>query len=151
MKNKGFSMVELIIVIAIMAILAAVLAPQLIKYINKSRISTDIDTGKSIATTIMAVVADSGDFNDEAVTHLDPWPVDSMDKQAFKDNVFTALGTSTIKGKAKKDAFGDPLDMTFYYTLDTNKNMVEVYYGGTDSHYQIYPSLGDKLSGETSN
>ena len=40
--NKGFSMVELIIVIAIMAILAGALAPALIKYINKSRISTDV-------------------------------------------------------------------------------------------------------------
>lgn len=35
--NQGFSLIELIIVIAIMAILAAALAPQLIKYIEKSR------------------------------------------------------------------------------------------------------------------
>ena len=35
--NKGFSLVELIIVIAIMAILVAVLAPQYIKYVAKSR------------------------------------------------------------------------------------------------------------------
>ena len=37
MKNKGFSLVELIIVIAIMAILAAAIAPALIRYIDKSR------------------------------------------------------------------------------------------------------------------
>lgn len=41
-NNKGFSLVELIIVIAIMAILAGVLAPQFVKYIGRSRISTDI-------------------------------------------------------------------------------------------------------------
>lgn len=34
-NNKGFSLVELIIVIAIMAILAGALAPALIKYIAK--------------------------------------------------------------------------------------------------------------------
>lgn len=42
MKNhKGFSLVELIIVIAIMAILVGVMAPQLIKYIEKSNVSAD--------------------------------------------------------------------------------------------------------------
>lgn len=36
--NRGFSLVELIVVIAIMAILAAALAPALIKWIEKSKI-----------------------------------------------------------------------------------------------------------------
>ena len=34
MNNKGFSLVELIIVIAIMVILVAVLAPQYLKYVE---------------------------------------------------------------------------------------------------------------------
>ncbi len=39
--NKGFSLVELIIVIAIMAVLVAILAPQYLKYVEKSRVSAD--------------------------------------------------------------------------------------------------------------
>ena len=35
-NNKGFSLVELIVVIAIMAVLVGVLAPQLMKYVEKS-------------------------------------------------------------------------------------------------------------------
>lgn len=41
MNNKGFSLVELIIVIAIMAVLMGVLAPSLLKYVEDSRIQTD--------------------------------------------------------------------------------------------------------------
>ena len=52
-NNKGFSLVELIIVIAIMAILAGVLAPQFVKYIGRSRISTDIQNAQQIATAIL--------------------------------------------------------------------------------------------------
>ena len=37
MNNKGFSLIELIIVIAIMAILVAIIAPNLTKYLGKSK------------------------------------------------------------------------------------------------------------------
>ena len=64
-NNKGFSLVELIIVIAIMAILVGVMAPQLIKYIEKTNVSSDTqlcDSVKTAITTAMmdpAVIADS--------------------------------------------------------------------------------------------
>lgn len=51
-NNKGFSLVELIIVIAIMAILAGAIAPALIKYIDKSRKSNDVSAAKTIKTAI---------------------------------------------------------------------------------------------------
>jgi prepilin-type N-terminal cleavage/methylation domain-containing protein len=50
--NKGFSLVELIIVIAIMAILAGAIAPALIRYIDKSRRSNDVSSAKTIQTAI---------------------------------------------------------------------------------------------------
>ena len=40
-NEKGFSLVELIIVVAIMAILIGTLAPQYIKYVEKSKTSAD--------------------------------------------------------------------------------------------------------------
>ena len=58
LNNKGFSLVELIIVIAIMAVLAGALAPALITYIEKSRISTDKQTADTIRSAIQAALAD---------------------------------------------------------------------------------------------
>lgn len=43
-NNKGFTLVELIIVVAILAVLMAVLAPQYIRYVEKSRQTTDAAT-----------------------------------------------------------------------------------------------------------
>ena len=47
-NNKGFSLVELIIVIAIMAVLVGVLAPTYLQYVEKSKKSNDVSTVDSI-------------------------------------------------------------------------------------------------------
>lgn len=68
-NNKGFSLVELIVVIAIMAVLVGVLAPQLIKYVEKSRESTDIQNADSIATAIKTYYSDKETYpTDVSVT-----------------------------------------------------------------------------------
>lgn len=57
--NKGFSLVELIIVIAIMAVLVGLLAPQYLKYVNNSKVSTDVSNGQEVATVFNVAFADS--------------------------------------------------------------------------------------------
>ena len=54
-NNKGFSLVELIVVIAIMAVLVGVLAPQLIKYVEKSK-----DADPVIDPTAQTPLKDTG-------------------------------------------------------------------------------------------
>lgn len=57
-NNKGFSLVELIIVIAIMAILVGVMAPQLIKYVEKTNESSDTQLMDSIRTALTTAAMD---------------------------------------------------------------------------------------------
>lgn len=57
-NNKGFSLVELIIVIAIMAVLIGVLAPQYLKYVEKSRVSTDKQTVAGVVEAVNTVLTD---------------------------------------------------------------------------------------------
>lgn len=51
-NNQGFSLVELIIVIAIMAVLVAVMAPSFLQYVERSRASTDMHNAAAIANAM---------------------------------------------------------------------------------------------------
>lgn len=57
--NKGFSLVELIIVVAIMAILVGLLAPQYLKYVEKSRKSADASNLDEMVRVIQIYAADA--------------------------------------------------------------------------------------------
>ncbi len=59
-ENKGFSLVELIIVMAIMAILVGIVASQVLPYMDKSRQSKDQQILSSICTDLVSATAQSG-------------------------------------------------------------------------------------------
>ena len=63
-KNKGFSLVELIIVIAIMAILAAAIAPALIRYIDKSRRADDVAAAETVNTAVQTSMSNEDAYDD---------------------------------------------------------------------------------------
>lgn len=60
-REKGFSMIELIIVIAIMAILIALIGAQLIPYLERSRATRDYDALDSLYKAYSSVIAESDD------------------------------------------------------------------------------------------
>lgn len=53
-NNKGFSLVELIIVIAIMAVLVAILAPAFMRYVEESRQKADITAVDEVVSAVKA-------------------------------------------------------------------------------------------------
>ncbi|HHX57486.1 MAG TPA: prepilin-type N-terminal cleavage/methylation domain-containing protein, partial [Clostridiales bacterium] len=73
-KVKGFTLIELIVVIAIIAVLAAILIPNLMGWVGKSSLRTANTNARAVATNGTAVLADlevegiylSGGFTGEA-------------------------------------------------------------------------------------
>lgn len=63
-KNKGFSLVELIIVIAIMAVLVAVMVPMLLHFIEKSKVSSDTQLADTVRGAFLCAVTDAKVLSD---------------------------------------------------------------------------------------
>ena len=96
-NNKGFSLVELIVVIAIMVVLVAVLAPVFTKYIESSRRSTDVQNANQIAESVMADIADGGKTAEQVnATGYVPTAIGTM-PEIKGDKVSDAKGTTNWK------------------------------------------------------
>lgn len=159
MNNKGFSMVELIIVIAIMAILAAALAPALIKYINKSRLSTDISTGTSLASAIQTALTNESAYDTCATigTQGNPVALSSVSWDTsgtnMKDAVEETIDLSNCVVKSKKtmsDGNGGAAvslsSPTFGVVVDATSNLVEVYIMDASNKFMVSPSVNTALT-----
>ena len=83
-SNKGFSLVELLVVIAIMAVLVGIMAPQLIKYLEKSKVSTDLQALDAIYQAVIYAA------NDPRVT-LEP------ESQALINSLTTKTQLSSLE------------------------------------------------------
>lgn len=109
--NKGFSLVELIVVIAIMAVLVGVLAPTLIRNVEKSRESTDLQNLDSIRQSVVtavsteAVAKELDTTNGNVVAYDDIKSVASGLAKALYDemNEDSTLGVTMKSAAASKD------------------------------------------------
>lgn len=152
-SNKGFSMVELIIVIAIMAILAAALAPALIKYINKSRLSTDVQTGTTIASAINSALAvesayDSAESYDKSYMAVNDI-LSAKGSNSFAAEVAEVIGQDAVNAKAKKDLAGSQISSGFYCYVDVANNKVTVWagnFGASDTAHIVSPVAGPSMA-----
>ena len=67
-NQKGFTLIELMIVIAVIGVLAAVALPQYQKYIGKSEAASALATLSGLRTNIEAYTLEQGSFPDTETT-----------------------------------------------------------------------------------
>lgn len=78
-NNKGFSLVELIVVVAIMAVLMGILVPTLVKNVEKSKKQKDASAIEEIRSTMVTTLADPTYSDIEAKIVYDDGPTIDVD------------------------------------------------------------------------
>ena len=138
LNNKGFSLVELIVVIAIMAVLIGLLAPQFIKYVNRSRYGTDVKNGQEIATVVQTLIADRV-LSGSAITgeEFNAGTSHKIFNLAKSKNLVSEAPTSKVEtGKS------------FFVDADPNTGKVTVYAQSATAANMVYPELGTTYKGK---
>lgn len=145
MRNRGLTVIEIVVVFVVIGVLVVFAFPSVMTYVNKYKLQADMETAKEVADVMLEVLKDDK-LNDNAVEHATPQLVSNMDGSDFRKAVYEKLETGEIKGRTKKNVDGELMNVPeFYYTLNVERNQIEMYYGGITEEYKIYPKAGSKL------
>lgn len=129
-SNEGFSLVELIIVIAIMAILIGVVALAVIPYLEKSRESKDLQALSTLSGALSTAVADVKAKGSGTITLPIGSPIakvasPSTDQDKVQNAMADVIGDAKVDLGSNAAVTNGDNQVTCYY--DSTKNVVAVF------------------------
>lgn len=154
-KNKGFSLVELIVVIAIMAVMVAVLAPSLLQYVERSRAQKDDSAMGEVANAIMLGMSDQKIYDEVLYStakgnvscYIDAASEASL-TDAQKATKVVTKNAGTGDQNKEQYLYGDDCrlaDETEYYFAGNMRGMTITFEPGTMAGSSTVFKIGDAI------
>ena len=131
-KEEGFTLIELIIVIAILAIISAIAVPNVLEAIDNSRKTTDISNAKIIADAAATVMAQDESYADPTDGDYDI----TNDSTGFAGAVSDKLNNVELAPKYNSDTLNT-------FVLNVSGSDLHVYASpdsGSSGATELYPS-----------
>lgn len=141
--NKGFTLLELIIVIAIMSILIGVLAPTIMGYIGKAQRAIDGQTADEVKRAVDRILVFNGDATTQMVhpvtgqvTYMTACMWNSNSKVTDGDDMYSLIFNEL--GYMPLSRYDEDLFWVLGYTDELNYIYL-VEYPGAKEGYELYP------------
>ena len=137
-NKKGFTLVELIVVIAIMAVLAGTVAGVTVSQLNKNTDKANYTQANKIATSISGLILESPEtYINVATGSASEGETNTQTTDTFKadklSDLITALGKEFT---GKTIASTDPAAGAFKVSLNENNTLISVTFGAKTRDYK---------------
>ncbi len=133
-NQKGFSLMELIVVIAILGVIASIAVPNVLNAIENARRNTDRTNASQIARAITTAIAEGKTITASSYTDFD----DSAFDEIVPEYIQSVPDLQLVPSASSDDSF---------YVMITTDNVVTIYAktavgasGAADTYTQIFPT-----------
>lgn len=140
-NDKGFTLVELIVVLVILALLAAILVPALLGYIDKAKKEKNYQAAQEVHTAVQALATESYGKGDAKPT----MSLDDIKNLAGIDDLAEVIVQWKSTDKNTKTDFQVEA-MSVKFTGDSS-NVYYTYKKGTDGKYSWQSETASSITG----